>query len=79
MFRGFIVSSDNYTDSYIEVMQLMSHSDTLGYLPSHEWPKSGRFYSDLRNKSSSETCVLSASTASCCQVTIILNKFDEPA
>ncbi len=41
--------------------------------PSHEWQKSGRFYGDLRNKSSRETCVLSAST------TIILYKFDELA
>ncbi len=40
-------------------MQLTSRS---GYLASHEWQKSGRFYSDLRNKSSGETWLLSAST-----------------
>ncbi len=32
------------------------------YFLSHEWQKSGRFYIDIRNKSSRETCVFSAST-----------------
>ncbi len=47
---------------HIEVMQLTSWSDILGYFPSHEWQKSGGFYSDLRNQSSCETCVFSTST-----------------
>ncbi len=44
----------------IVVMQLTSQLDILGCLTSGN--KSGRFYSDRRNKSSRETCVFSAST-----------------
>ncbi len=49
---------------WIEIMQLTSRS---GYFPSHKWQNSGGFYSNLRNKSSRETCMFSAST------TVILN------
>ncbi len=46
----------------IEVMQLTSRSDILGYYPSHEWQNISKFYSNLGNMSSCETCVFNAST-----------------
>ncbi len=50
-----------YLFQSLQPMEVMSRSDILGYFPSHEWQKRCRFYSDLRNKSSRKTCVLSAS------------------